>query len=104
MILKSNAKFQEKPICYFKNDNKNLVNFDLSTQVSKIYTVICPFCANYITGELSLMTPKSHPKFEEKLACGLENDKRNLANFHQNIWKYQNWYFHGIILSKGENA
>ena len=85
MILKSNAKFQEKPICCFKNDNKNLVNFDSSTQVSKIYTVICPFCAKYITEELSLMTPKSHAKFEEKLACGLENDKRNLANFHQNI-------------------
>ena len=25
---------------------------------------------------------KSHAKFEEKLACGLENDTRNLANFH----------------------
>ena len=30
MILKSAAKFEEKPIC-FKND-KNLVNFDNSTQ------------------------------------------------------------------------
>ena len=26
------------------------------------------------------------------------------ANFHQNIWKCQNWYFHGILLSKVENA
>ena len=33
MILKSDAKFEEKPICCFKND-KNLVNFDLSTQKS----------------------------------------------------------------------
>ena len=40
------------------------------------------------TEELSLMTLKSHAKFEEKLACGLENDTRNLANFHQNIWDY----------------
>ena len=41
------AKFQEKPICCFKND-KNLVNFDPSTQVSKICTLIGPFRANYI--------------------------------------------------------
>ena len=31
------------------------------------------------------MKLKSHAKFEEKLACGLENDSRNLANFHPNI-------------------
>ena len=48
MILKSDAKFEEKPICCFKND-KNLVNFDLSTQFSKICSVICPFHAKYIT-------------------------------------------------------
>ena len=29
------------------------------------------------------MTQKSYAKFEEKLTCGLENDMRNLANFHQ---------------------
>ena len=31
MILKSDAKFEEEPICCFKNE-KNLVNFDPSTQ------------------------------------------------------------------------
>ena len=50
------------------------------------------------------MTLKSHAKFEEKLTCGLENDMRNLANFYQNTWKCQNWYFHGILLFKVENA
>ena len=29
------------------------------------------------------MTLKSDPKFEEKLTCGLENEMRNLGNFHQ---------------------
>ena len=29
------------------------------------------------------MTLKSHAKFEEKLTCGVENDMKNLANFHQ---------------------
>ena len=27
------------------------------------------------------MTLKNHVKFEETLACGLENDMRNLTNF-----------------------
>ena len=29
------------------------------------------------------MTLESDAKFEEKLACCLENDMRNLVNFHQ---------------------
>ena len=48
MILKGDAKFEEKLIFCFKND-KNLVNFDPNPHVSKICTVICPFCAKYIT-------------------------------------------------------
>ena len=34
-------------------------------------------------------------KFEEKLICGLENDMRNMANFHQSNCKSQNWDFDG---------
>ena len=52
MILKSDAKFEEKPICCFKND-KNLVNFDPSTQkVSKICTLIGSYCAKYLMFDL----------------------------------------------------
>ena len=29
------------------------------------------------------MTLKGDAKFEEKMTCGLENDMRNMANFHQ---------------------
>ena len=29
------------------------------------------------------MTLKDDAKFEEKLTCGLENDMRNVASFHQ---------------------
>ena len=50
------------------------------------------------------MTLKCLAKFEEKLACSLENDMRNSANFQQNTWKCQNWDFDGILLSKVENA
>ena len=34
MAVKSDAKFEEKLICCFKND-KNLVSFDLNTQNSQ---------------------------------------------------------------------
>ena len=82
MHYESDAKFKEKLIFCFKND-KNLVN-------TLICTLIGHFCAKYTTFDLKkykgvyFMTLKSHAKFEEKLTCGLENDMRNLANFHQN--------------------
>ena len=33
-------------------------------------------------------------KFEEKLTCGLENDMRNLTNFHQRTQNSKNWDLH----------
>ena len=50
------------------------------------------------------MILKSDAKFEEKLTCHLENDMRNLANFHQSTRKCQNWKFDGIFLYKVENV
>ena len=38
MTLKSDAKFEEKTICCFKND-KNLVNFDPNTQKSQKFAL-----------------------------------------------------------------
>ena len=53
MILKNGAKYEEKPIFYFKN-NKNLVNFDPSTNKSKtICTLIGSFSAKYKTFDLN---------------------------------------------------
>ena len=49
------------------------------------------------------MTLKCVAKSEEKLPCGLENDMRNLVNFHQSTRKSQNCEFDGILLSKVEN-
>ena len=43
------------------------------------------------------MTLKNDAKFEGKLACGLENDMTNLANFHQSTQKYQSWDYDGIL-------
>ena len=50
------------------------------------------------TEELSFMTLKSDGKFEKKLTRGLENDMRNLANFHQSTQKSRNWDFDWILL------
>ena len=41
------------------------------------------------------------PKRKEKLTRSSE--MRNLANIHQKTLKCQNWYFHGILLSKVQN-
>ena len=38
MTMKSDAKFEKKLICCFKND-KNLMNFDSSTQKSQKFTL-----------------------------------------------------------------
>ena len=46
------------------------------------------------------MALKSHVKFEEKLACDLENDMKNLANFHQSIPKCQNLDFNELLLTE----
>ena len=36
--MKSDAKFEEKPICCSKND-RNLVNFDMSTKKLKAFAL-----------------------------------------------------------------
>ena len=50
------------------------------------------------------MTLERGAKFTEKLTCGLENNMRNLANFHQSMQNSQNWDFHWILLCKLENV
>ena len=43
-------------------------------------------------------------KLEEKLTCGLKNDMRNLAVFHQSTQNSQNWDFHWTLSYKVENV
>ena len=50
------------------------------------------------------MMLESDAKFEEKVTCGLENDMKNLAKFHQSTQKSQNWDFYWVPLSKVENV
>ena len=51
--------------------------------------------------ELSFMTLKSDAKFEEKLACSLENDIRNLANFHRS--KNSNFILESKMVELNQN-
>ena len=50
------------------------------------------------------MMPENDAKFEEKVTCGLENDMKNLTNFHQSTQQSQNWDFYWVLLSKVENV
>ena len=49
-LLLKVCKISAKKVQLKKNQfaDKDLVNFDSGTQISKICTVVCPFCAKYI--------------------------------------------------------
>ena len=42
--------------------------------------------------------------FDGKLTCAFKNVIRDLANFHQSMFKSKNWDFDGVFLSKIENV
>ena len=49
------------------------------------------YCLSYkSTEELPFMTLRSYANFEENLTSDFKKDMKNLANFHQSIWKCQN--------------
>ena len=83
-----------------KNYDKQFTTATTHKNVKKFYN---EKCAKYLmfdlknTQALSFTTLKGDAKFEEKLTCGLENDIRNLANFHQSNLKFQNWDNDGIL-------
>ena len=51
-----------------------------------------------------IVTLKSDAKFAEKPTCCLEDDMKNLADFHQSTRKSQNWDFDEFLSSKVENV
>ena len=60
-------------------------------------------CKVYNVWGKRVMKLKNDAELEEKLTSALENDMRNLANFHQSTWKCQKWDFDVILLSKLED-
>ena len=53
MALKNDEKSEEELTCRLRIDIRNLMNFDLRTQVSKIYTLMGCFWPKYIMFDLT---------------------------------------------------
>ena len=76
----------------------------------KTFTLMGSFWAKYTLFELKKYRGVIFHDTEEwwkiwrKLTRSLENDRRNLVNFHQSTWKSQNRDFDGILSSKAENV
>ena len=94
MPLKGDVIFKEKLPGGLKDDTRNLVNFHASSRVSEnlhFHGLFLPITykvsAIKSTGELSLMTLKSDPNFEEKLTFCLKNGVRNLLSFNASSGK-----------------
>ena len=64
------------------------------SKVSNIYNLIGPFHKKYVMFDLKkyrwviFHDTENDVKFEENLTCCLENNMRNLANFHQSTWSW----------------
>ena len=110
MTMKNGEKSEEELTCRFKIDIRNLTNFYSSTWVWKIYTLMGCFWPKYIIFERKkyrgdiFHETRQWCKIWRKLSCGSENDMRNLAKFHQNTQKSQNWDLYCVLLSKVENV
>ena len=90
-----------------KNDMRNLVNFNVSSGKSEnlqfdvlLLSIACKVSAKKSTEELSLMTLKRDPNFEEKLTFCLNNYMGNLVNFNRSSKKSKNLHFDGLLLWK----
>ena len=104
MTLMSDAKFEEKLTLGSKNDTRNLVNFNASSGKSGnlhfdmlLLPIAYKVSIKKSTEELSLMTPKKDPNFEEKLTFYLKNDKKNLVNFNLSSGKSEILHFDGLL-------
>ena len=98
MALNIGVKSEGKLTCAFKNDMRNFANsYQSMFESLKIRTFIGSFYPKQKMCELKVyrgvmchayfMMLESDAKFEEKVTCGLENDMKNLANFHQSTQK-----------------
>ena len=95
MALNTDAKFEGKMTCAFKNDMRNLANFHQSMFESlKIGTLIGSFYPKQKIYELKIQRGvlchmNIDTKFEEELTCQFKIDMRNLTIFDPNFQKSQ---------------
>ena len=111
MSLKIYAKFEEKLTLGYKNDMRNLVNFNARSGKSENLhfnglllskSILCLSQKNI--EELCVITLKNDPNFEEKLTFCLKNDIGNLVNFNASSGKSENLHLDGLLSSKVWNA
>ena len=92
MILKTDAKFEKKTDLLFQKWQEFGEFWSNHSKVSKIWTLIGPFYSKHITFDLKKYRGiifHDTEESKEKLACDLENDTTNFANFYQSIRKSQ---------------
>ena len=95
MALITDARFEGKRTCAFKNDMRNLASFHQSTFESpKIGTLMGSFHPKQKIYELKnrgicVMTMKNDTKFEEELTCQFKIDLMNLTSFDPSTRKSQ---------------
>ena len=95
MVLKNDAKSEEKLTCAFKNDMRNLAIFTRALESLKIGILWYIFIQSIkymtlkFTGELCVMTMKNDGKFKQELTFQFKIDKGNLTKFDLSTEKSQ---------------
>ena len=96
MALNTDAKFDGKLTCAFKNGMRNLANFDQSTFESlkirlwwDLFVQSRKCTSLKFTGEFCVMKMKNDTKFEGELTCQFKIDMRNLTNVDLSTQKSQ---------------
>ena len=96
MALNTDAKFDGKLTCAFKNGMRNLANFDQSTFESlkiglwwDLFIQSRKCTSLKFTGEFCVMKMKNDTKFEGELTCQFKIDMGNLTNVDLSTQKSQ---------------
>ena len=106
-MAQSDVKFEEKLTLGSKNNMRNLVNFNASSDKSDnlyfdvlIFSKVYYFESKKSTEDLCVITLKNDPNFEEKLTFCLKNDMRYLVNLTRAVESLKIWTsIHGLFFT-----
>ena len=94
MTMKNDTKTEEELTCQFKTDIRNLTNFDPSTRKSKnvhfhglLLTKLYNVWAKKVKRSYVWLHSRLIQSLKENWFVFPKTDMRNLANFHQSIFK-----------------
>ena len=95
MILKSDAKFEEKLTLASKITWGTWWILMRAVASLKIWILMCNFVESVSclsqkrAGELRVITLKNDAKFEEELTCALKNSMKNVVNFDPTLESFK---------------